>query len=161
MPNLPTEEVFTSPDPERVDGVVQSTKPLVLMDGTVVRGLRVRFAGGKAVQIDADTAAETLRTICARDEGASRLGEIALVDAEGRIGALDTVFYDTLLDENAASHIAFGQGFPFVIGDEARDRVNQSEIHLDFMIGSEELKISGITAGGEHVPVLVEGHWQV
>ena len=161
MPNLPTEEVFTSPDPERVDGVVQSTKPLVLMDGTVVRGLRVRFEGGKAVQIDADTAAETLRTICARDEGASRLGEIALVDAEGRIGALDTVFYDTLLDENAASHIAFGQGFPFVIGDEARDRVNQSEIHLDFMIGSEELKISGVTAGGEQVPVLVEGHWQV
>jgi aminopeptidase len=161
MPNLPTEEVFTSPDPERVDGVVQSTKPLVLMDGTVVRGLRVRFEGGKAVQIDADSAAETLRTICARDEGASRLGEIALVDAEGRIGALDTVFYDTLLDENAASHIAFGQGFPFVIGDEARDRVNQSELHIDFMIGSEELKISGVTADGEHVPVLVEGHWQV
>ena len=161
MPNLPTEEVFTSPDPARVDGAVTSTKPLVLMDGTVVRGLRVRFEGGKAVQIDADTAAETLRTICARDEGASRLGEIALVDAEGRIGALDTVFYDTLLDENAASHIAFGQGFPFVIGDEARDRVNQSEIHLDFMIGSEELKISGVTADGEHVPVLVEGHWQV
>jgi aminopeptidase len=161
MPNLPTEEVFTSPDPERVDGVVQSTKPLVLMDGTVVRGLRVRFEGGKAVQIDADSAAETLRTICARDEGASRLGEIALVDAEGRIGALDTVFYDTLLDENAASHVAFGQGFPFVIGDEARNRVNQSEIHLDFMIGSEQLRISGVTAGGEHVPVLVEGHWQV
>jgi aminopeptidase len=161
MPNLPTEEVFTSPDPERVEGVVQSTKPLVLMDGTVVRGLRVRFEGGKAVQIDADSAAETLRTICARDAGASRLGEIALVDAEGRIGALDTVFYDTLLDENAASHIAFGQGFPFVIGDESRDRVNQSEIHLDFMIGSEELRISGVTAAGEHVPVLVQGHWQV
>jgi aminopeptidase len=161
MPNLPTEEVFTSPDPERVDGVVQSTKPLVLMDGTVVRGLRVRFEGGKAVRIDADSAAETLRTICARDAGASRLGEIALVDAEGRIGALDTVFYDTLLDENAASHIAFGQGFPFVIGDESRDRVNQSEIHLDFMIGSEELRISGVTAAGEHVPVLVQGHWQV
>ena len=161
MPNLPTEEVFTSPDPARVDGDVTSTKPLVLIDGTVVRGLRVRFEGGRAVQIDADTAAETMRTICARDEGASRLGEIALVDAEGRIGALDTVFYDTLLDENAASHIAFGQGFPFVIGDEARDRVNESEIHLDFMIGSEELKVTGVTADGERVPVLVEGHWQV
>jgi aminopeptidase len=161
MPNLPTEEVFTSPDPARVDGAVTSTKPLVLMDGTVVRGLRVRFEGGRAVQIDADTAAETLRTICARDEGAARLGEIALVDAEGRIGALDTVFFDTLLDENAASHIAFGQGFPFVIGDESRDRVNQSEVHLDFMIGSEELRISGVTADGERVPVLVEGHWQI
>ena len=161
MPNLPTEEVFTSPDPERVDGAVTSTKPLVLMDGTVVRGLHVRFEGGRAVQIDADTAAETLRTICARDEGASRLGEIALVDAEGRIGALDTVFYDTLLDENAASHIAFGQGFPFVIGDESRDRVNQSELHLDFMIGSEELRVTGVTADGERVPVLAEGHWGI
>jgi aminopeptidase len=161
MPNLPTEEIFTSPDPARVDGEVTSTKPLVLMDGTVVRGLRVRFEGGRAVQIDADTAAETMRTICARDEGAARLGEIALVDAEGRIGALDTVFYDTLLDENAASHIAFGQGFPFVIGDESRDRVNTSELHLDFMIGSLELKVTGITHDGERVPVLVEGHWGI
>jgi aminopeptidase len=161
MPNLPTEEVFTSPDPERVDGEVTSTKPLVLTDGTVVRGLRVRFEGGRAVQLDADTAAETLRTIVARDEGASRLGEVALVDAEGRIGALDTVFYDTLLDENAASHIAFGQGFPFVIADESRGRVNSSELHLDFMIGSNDLKVTGVTADGERVPVLVEGHWQV
>jgi aminopeptidase len=161
MPNLPTEEVFTSPDPERVDGEVTSTKPLVLTDGTVVRGLRVRFEGGRAVQVDADTAAETLRTIVARDDGACRLGEVALVDAEGRIGALDTVFYDTLLDENAASHIAFGQGFPFVIADEARGRVNSSEVHLDFMIGSNDLKVTGITADGERVPVLVEGHWQV
>jgi aminopeptidase len=161
MPNLPTEEVFTSPDPVRVDGEVTSTKPLVLMDGTVVRGLKVRFEGGRAVRIDADTAEETLRTICAHDEGASRLGEVALVDAEGRIGALDTVFYDTLLDENAASHIAFGQGFPFVIGEDERNRVNTSELHLDFMIGSEELAVTGITADGDRVPVLVEGHWQV
>jgi aminopeptidase len=161
MPNLPTEEVFTSPDPARVDGEVTSTKPLVLMDGTVVRGLRVRFEGGRAVQIDADTAAETMRTICDRDEGAARLGEVALVDAEGRIGALDTVFYDTLLDENAASHIAFGQGFPFVIGEDCRDRVNASELHLDFMIGSMELKVTGITTDGERVPVLIEGHWGI
>jgi aminopeptidase len=161
MPNLPTEEIFTSPDPARVDGEVTSTKPLVLMDGTVVRGLRVRFEGGRAVQIDADTAVETMRTICDRDEGAARLGEVALVDAEGRIGALDIVFYDTLLDENAASHIAFGQGFPFVIGEEGRDRVNASELHLDFMIGSMELKVTGITHDGERVPVLVEGHWGI
>jgi aminopeptidase len=161
MPNLPTEEIFTSPDPARVDGEVTSTKPLVLMDGTVVRGLRVRFEGGRAVQIDADTAAETMRTICDRDEGAARLGEIALVDAEGRIGALDTVFYDTLLDENAASHIALGQGFPFVIGEQSRDRVNVSELHLDFMIGSMELKVTGIAPDGERVPVLVEGHWGI
>ena len=85
-----------------------ATKPLVLIDGTVVRDLRVRFEGGRAVEVDADTAQDTMRTIVARDEGAARLGEVALVDGEGRIGKLDTVFYDTLLDENAASHIAIG-----------------------------------------------------
>ena len=160
MPNLPTEEVFTSPDPERADGVVTSSKPLVLADGTVVRGLRVRFEGGRAVQIDAETAQDTMRTITAHDEGAARLGEIALVDDEGRIGKLDTVFYDTLIDENAASHIALGQGFPFLIPEETRDRVNESQIHIDFMIGSPELTVTGITREGERVPVLVRGKWQ-
>jgi aminopeptidase len=162
MPNLPTEEVFTTPDPERVDGHVTATKPLVLIDGTVVRGLSVSFEGGRAVKIDAETAAETMRTICARDEGAARVGEIALVDREGRIGALDTVFYDTLLDENAASHIAFGQGFPFLIEDDAvRERSNSSEIHVDFMIGSDTLEVTGITTAGERVPVLRDGNWQI
>jgi aminopeptidase len=160
MPNIPTEEVFTSPDPARVDGTVAATKPLVLTDGTVVRNLRVRFEGGRAVQIDADSAAETMRTICARDEGAARLGEIALVDRQGRIGQLDTVFYDTLLDENAASHIAFGQGFPFLLGN-GDGEVNSSEIHIDFMIGSNELAVTGITADGERVPVLRDGTWQI
>jgi aminopeptidase len=160
MPNLPTEEVFTSPDPLRAEGHVTSTKPLVLIDGTVVRNLRVRFEGGRAVQVDADSAQDVMRTIVARDEGAARLGEVALVDGEGRIGKLDTVFYDTLLDENAASHIALGQGFPFVAGGRAAD-VNESAIHIDFMIGSEELKISGITADGEKVPVLHQGAWQI
>jgi aminopeptidase len=161
MPNLPTEEVFTTPDPERADGHVASSKPLVLVDGTVVEGLRVRFEGGRAVQIDADTAQETMRTIAQQDEGAARLGEVALVDAEGRIGKLDTVFYDTLIDENAASHIALGQGFPFVVDEAARERVNESQIHIDFMIGSPEMTVTGITAGGERVPVLVQGKWQV
>ena len=160
MPNLPTEEVFTSPDPQRADGHVASTKPLVLIDGTVVRNLRVRFEGGRAVQVDADSAQDVMRTIVARDEGAARLGEVALVDGEGRIGKLDTVFYDTLLDENAASHIALGQGFPFLAGD--RDvEVNESQIHIDFMIGSPELMISGITADGERVPVLHQGAWLI
>ena len=160
MPNLPTEEVFTTPDPERADGHVTSSKPLVLADGTVVRGLRVRFEGGRAVQIDAETAQDTMRTITAHDEGAARLGEIALVDDEGRIGKLDTVFYDTLIDENAASHIALGQGFPFLLPEETRERVNESEIHIDFMIGSPELTVTGITREGERVPVLVRGKWQ-
>ncbi len=160
MPNLPTEEVFTSPDPQRAEGHVTATKPLVLIDGTVVRNLRVRFEGGRAVQVDADSAQDVMRTIVARDEGAARLGEVALVDGEGRIGKLDTVFYDTLLDENAASHIALGQGFPFVARGREAD-VNESAIHIDFMIGSDELKITGITADGERVPVLHRGAWQI
>ena len=162
MPNLPTEEVFTSPDPTRVDGHVASSKPLVLMDGTVVRDMAVRFEGGRAVELTASTAQETMRTIIARDEGAARLGEVALVDDEGRIGALDTVFYDTLLDENAASHLALGRAFPFLAADdESAARMNESDIHIDFMIGRPELSVTGITTDGERVPVLVGGKWQV
>ena len=161
MPNLPTEEVFTSPDPERTEGTVTSTKPLVLVDGTVVRDLVVRFEGGRAVEVTASEGGDTLNTILDTDEGARRLGECALVDREGRIGGLGTIFYDTLLDENAASHLAFGQGFPFVLDDEDRDRCNDSQIHIDFMIGSNDLRVTGITADGERVPVLVEGRWQI
>ena len=161
MPNLPTEEVFTTPDPERADGHVASTKPLVLTDGTVVRGLKVRFEGGRAVRVDADTAQDTMRTIVDHDSGACRLGEVALVDAEGRIGKLDTVFYDTLLDENAASHLALGQGFPFLAADGDADRTNESQIHIDFMIGSPQITVTGLTSSGERVPVLVQGQWQI
>ena len=161
MPNLPTEEVFTTPDPERAEGTVTSTKPLVLTDGTVVRDLVVRFEGGRAVQLDASEGGATLTTITQIDEGAARLGEVALVDREGRIGELGTIFYDTLLDENAASHIALGQGFPFVLGDADRERSNDSEIHIDFMIGSNELQVTGITSDGERVPLLVDGRWQI
>ena len=161
MPNLPTEEVFTTPDPERTEGVVTSTKPLVLVDGTVVRDLVVRFEGGRAVDVQASEGGDTLATILQTDEGAARLGECALVDREGRIGELGTIFYDTLLDENAASHIALGQGFPFVLGDEERKRGNESEIHIDFMIGSHDLAVTGITADGERVPVLVAGRWEI
>jgi aminopeptidase len=162
MPNLPTEEVFTSPDPARVDGHVTSSKPLVLVDGTVVRDLRVRFEGGRAVQLDSSTAQETMRTIIARDEGAARLGEVALVDREGRIGALDTVFYDTLIDENAASHLALGRAFPFLApNEEIAARMNESDIHIDFMIGRPELTVTGITREGERVPVLAGGAWRI
>jgi aminopeptidase len=161
MPNLPTEEVFTTPDPERTEGTVTSTKPLVLIDGTVVRDLVVRFEGGRVTQLDASEGRATLETIIATDDGAARLGEVALVDREGRIGELGTIFYDTLLDENAASHIALGQGFPFVLDEQDRDRTNESEIHIDFMIGSNELSVTGITRDGERVPVLVEGRWRI
>ncbi len=161
LPNLPTEEVFTSPDPTRTEGHVAATRPLVFRDGTIIRGLTVRFEEGRAVQIDAETGADALRSLVAMDEGASRLGEVALVDREGRIGPLGTIFYETLLDENAASHIAFGGGFGFLVGDEDKTRVNSSATHLDFMIGSNELSVTGITGDGERVPVLIEGRWQL
>lgn len=161
LPNLPTEEVFTTPDPARVDGEVRSTKPL-FVGGSIVRGIRVRFEGGVAVSIDADEGADVLRAYAARDAGASRLGEVALVDGEGRIGPLDTVFYDTLLDENAASHVALGSAYAFGVGDEAdRARMNTSDIHIDFMIGGPGVDVDGVTAAGDELPVLHDGSWQV
>ncbi|MGP0051785.1 MAG: aminopeptidase [Solirubrobacteraceae bacterium] len=160
-PNVPTEEVFTTPDPARVEGTVTSTKPL-FTSGTTVTGLKVRFEGGRAVQIDADQGGEVVRGMVARDEGAARLGEVALVDREGRIGPLGTVFYDTLLDENAASHIALGHGYLLgVAGEDDRQRINTSEIHTDFMIGSDEVSVTGVRPGGERIPLLREGRWQI
>ncbi len=161
MANIPTEEVFTSPDPERTSGTVAASKPLVLLDGTVVRDLIMRFEGGRVIELTSSTAQDTMRTIIERDEGAARLGEAALVDNQGRIGALDTVFYDTLLDENAASHLAIGVGFPFAVAGDAADRVNSSEVHIDFMIGSPQLDVTGIAADGERVPVLIGGVWRI
>ncbi|HEV8153765.1 MAG TPA: aminopeptidase [Solirubrobacteraceae bacterium] len=160
MPNLPSEEIFTSPDPERTQGIVRSTKPLVL-GGSIVRGLEVEFRSGRAVRIDAEENAEVLRGYAARDDGAARLGEVALVDGQGRIGALDTVFFDTLLDENAASHIALGAAFAFAVDGADRERLNSSAIHVDFMIGAPDVDVTGLTADGAEVPVLRGGDWQV
>jgi aminopeptidase len=158
-PNLPTEEVFTTPDPLRVDGVAAATRPLEL-GGTIVRDLVVRFEVGRAVSIEASAGAEMLRAQTARDDGGTRLGEVALVDRSGRIGELDTVFYDTLYDENAASHIALGGAYPLAVGDpDERERMNQSETHIDFMIGSAQVVVTGIRADGTRVPVLVDGEW--
>jgi aminopeptidase len=162
IPNVPTEEVFTSPDPARVEGHVRSTKPLVLTDGTIVRGLQVRFENGCAVEVTADEGGEVLLGRTQLDEGACRLGEVALVDRESRIGQLGTVFYETLLDENAASHIAFGSGFSWAVEtDGDRARVNQSAAHIDFMIGGDDVDVTGITSDGERVPVLRGGVWQL
>ena len=160
MPNLPSEEVFTAPDPLRVDGVVRATKPLVA-GGSIIRGLEVEFREGRAVRIDADEGADVLRGYAERDEGAARLGEVALVDGEGRIGALDTVFFDTLLDENAASHIAIGSAYAFTAGEADQERLNRSSIHVDFMIGAPDVQVSGLTGDGDRVPVLVDGRWRV
>jgi aminopeptidase len=159
--NIPTEEVFTTPDPARVEGVVRATKPLELA-GSLIDGIEIRFESGRAVQIDAASNADVLRAVAAKDDGAARLGEVALVDGSGRIGPLETVFWNTLLDENAASHIALGGSYDFVVEDEAeRALANQSEIHVDFMIGSPEVDVDGITGDGERVPVLRGGAWQI
>jgi aminopeptidase len=160
-PNIPTEEIAATPDPERVEGVVTATKPLDIA-GTVVRGLRVRFENGRAVEIDAEENAATLLARSKIDEGASRLGEVALVDRAGLIGQTGAVFYNTLLDENAASHIALGNGYQLAVADEEEKvRVNRSQIHVDVMIGSPGLQVDGITDAGEVVPILRGGSWQI
>ena len=133
----------------------------MLKDGTIVRGLRVRFEDGRAVAVDADENAGAIRARTDIDEGAARLGELALVDRQGRIGPLGTVFFDTLLDENAASHIALGFGFLFGVAEDQARGSTRATIHIDFMIGSPELDVTGITSEGERVPVLRNGDWQV
>lgn len=161
VPNVPTEEIYTTPDPERTEGVVTATKPLDV-GGALVDGLRMRFEGGRAVEIEADTNADALRARCASDDGASRLGEVALVDRESRIGKLGRTFFNTLLDENAASHLALGDGYSSPVADSADvPRINSSGVHIDFMIGSDEVEVTGVTKGGDTVPLLRGGAWQI
>jgi aminopeptidase len=164
--NMPTEEVFTAPDARRVDGVVRSTLPLQIQ-GTIVRGLEVRFEHGRAVAVSAEAGEDVMRTHVATDDGSHRLGEVALVDGSSRVGRTGIVFYDTLYDENASSHIALGsataQAIPWAAGlanEERHERgVNHSTVHTDFMIGSPELEVDGVTAAGEPVPILRNGDW--
>ena len=159
--NIPTEEVFTTPDPLRVDGHVTATRPLNTA-GAQIDGIRIGFEGGRAVRVDADRGAETLRGLVATDEGAAFLGELALVDREGRIGTLGTVFNDSLLDENAASHVALGNAYALAVDDPGDvARMNTSAIHVDFMIGSPEVAVDGITRDGVAVPLLRDGIWQI
>jgi len=161
VPNIPTEEVYTTPDPRRTEGVVSSTKPLDVA-GSLLTGLRIRFEGGRAVEIDADANADALRGRCAIDEGASRLGEVALVDRESRIGKLGRTFYTTLLDENAASHLALGDAYSSPIADDADlPEINESAVHIDFMIGSDDVSVTGTTRAGGSVPILRGGSWQI
>ncbi len=158
--NVPTEEVFTTPDPTRVDGVVRATKPLTL-GGTTVDGIEVEFRGGEVVRVDATTGVEILRGWIQRDAGARRLGELALVDGDGRVGQTGTVFHETLLDENAASHLALGSAYTMCLTDEAdHARANRSAIHVDFMVGSNDVSAIGIAKDGTETPVLVGGAWQ-
>jgi aminopeptidase len=164
--NMPTEEVFTTPDSRRVEGVVRSTLPLQIQ-GNIVRDLEIRFEGGRAVEVKAGTGQDVMRTHVATDDGAARLGEVALVDGHSAVGETGLVFYDTLYDENAASHIALGAPILQAVewaGELTPEQrvekgVNHSSIHTDFMIGSNELEVDGVTLAGEAVPILRNGDW--
>jgi aminopeptidase len=164
--NMPTEEVFTTPDARRVEGTVTSTYPLVLL-GNIIRNLRIRFEEGRAVEVHADEGEDVIRAYVATDEGSGRLGEVALVDRTSRVGQSGLVFYDTLFDENAAAHIALGNAVlpatPDAAGLDDEDRrsrgINVSSIHADFMIGSPEVDIWGVDTAGNETPILANGDW--
>lgn len=162
--NLPTEEVFASPDYRVADGRFTCTRPLSL-EGRMFDGIRAEFAGGRLTRIDARTTAQRdfLAAYFARDRGAGRLGEIALVDRASRIGQTGRVYHTTLLDENAVAHVALGSAYsatrvedPSATGDRG---LNRSRIHVDVMIGSDELDVHGITKAGKAVPVIEAGGW--
>jgi aminopeptidase len=159
-PNLPSEEIFTAPDPTRTHGTARMTRPLVL-GGSTITGLQVRFEHGRLAAVTSEEHGDVLSEYLKRDEGAGRLGEVALVDGAGRIGPLGTVFYDTLLDENAASHIAFGSAYAVTVGEADRGRINTSQIHIDVMLGSPEVDVTGVLPDGTALPVLIGGEWQI
>jgi len=166
--NMPTEEVYTTPDSRRVEGVVRSTLPLQIQ-GTIVRDLVVRFEDGQAVEVRAASGQDVMRTHVESDDGARRLGEVALVDADSRVAKTGLVFYDTLFDENASSHIALGTAILSAVEwaaeltpeERSARGVNHSSIHTDFMIGSPELEIVGVDEDGTETPILQNGNWRL
>ena len=165
-PNLPTEEVFTIAHKDRVEGTVRSTKPLS-HGGTLVEDFTLRFAGGRVVEMRAARGEEVLRQLLDTDEGAAHLGEVALVPHGSPISQSGLLFYNTLFDENAASHVALGSAYRFTLQggeDMSNDAFeaaggNRSAIHTDFMIGSGELDVDGVFADGRSEPLMRRGEW--
>ncbi|MFL6464405.1 MAG: aminopeptidase [Bryobacteraceae bacterium] len=166
QPNMPTEEVFTTPHKDRVEGTVVSTKPLSYQ-GTLIENIRVRFEGGRITEVSATKGESTIQRMIETDDGARRLGEVALVPHSSPIAKSGLLFWNTLFDENAASHIALGQAYSTCIrnGDSldetalARVGANSSLIHVDWMIGSGEMDVDGIAADGGAEPLMRQGEW--
>jgi aminopeptidase len=158
--NMPTEEVFTSPDAERAEGTIHSTLPLVL-SGRIVRGLELTFEQGRAVRVEAESGAELVRSHFANIENADRLGELALVTRDSRVGQSGTLFYNTLFDENATCHIAYGAGLPFLADRDPGKGLNTANIHVDFMLGGPELAVDALLEDGTAVPLIRDEEWQL
>jgi aminopeptidase len=166
QPNIPTEECFTTPHKDRVDGIVQASKPLS-HQGTLIENIRCRFQAGRIVEATATAGEDALKRLISTDDGARRLGEVALVPADSPIARSGILFWSTLFDENAASHIALGQAYSTcLIGGEKMDQdalsalgANSSIIHVDWMIGSTQMDIDGIAPNGSAEPLMRSGAW--
>ncbi|SEW30368.1 aminopeptidase [Cognatiyoonia koreensis] len=166
QPNIPTEEVFTCPHAYKVDGTVSATKPLA-HQGSVIENIKVRFEAGRIVEASASKGEDVLQALLKTDDGASRIGEVALVPHSSPISQSGTLFYNTLFDENASCHIALGQCYADTIEggstlspEELKQKGgNQSIIHVDWMMGSDAVDIDGITKTGDVVPVMRGGEW--
>jgi aminopeptidase len=160
VPNMPTEEVFTTPDCRRAEGTIRSSRPLVL-EGDIIEGLQLTVKDAKIVDVQADKGAGIVRGQLEVDDRAAYFGEIALVDGTSRVGQTKTTFFDTLYDENATCHIAYGFGVPEVFDGDPGEGMNISAVHTDFMVGGPELAVDGITKDGRAVPILREDVWQL
>ncbi|MFL5926622.1 MAG: aminopeptidase [Gaiellaceae bacterium] len=158
--NMPTEEIFTTPDLRRTEGVVRSTRPLALY-GRIVKGLALRFENGRIVHVSAETGADVIEGQLKSDEKAAYLGEVALVDGTSRIGRTGLTFFDTLFDENATCHVAFGSAYAEAVEGGLIDGVNVSSVHTDFMVGGPEVDVDAITRDGTVVPLLRNDLWQL
>ncbi|HVU76368.1 MAG TPA: aminopeptidase [Gaiellaceae bacterium] len=158
--NMPTEEVFTTPDCRRTEGHVRSTQPLALY-GRIVDGLSVRFEAGKIVEVHAEQGEDVVRGQLETDERAAYLGEVALVDGTSRIGQTGKVFFETLYDENASCHVAYGSAYAEAVEGGLIDGVNVSTVHTDFMIGGPEVEVDAVLRDGTVVPVLRDDVWQL